>query len=152
MVGTFVRMINKVIHDKGGLYHRLTGRIYLAPFTLHECELYSEALGLAMNIESAAILQYLIRYLFPNLLKIDRFGKELIELALDVLEKEGGNKQGPSCSVQKERVKSPPEVFLPGDLCCSAARIRTMKWRNPYFAAEVCYTSQFFFVIMQSWP
>ena len=55
---------------------------------------------------------YLIRYLFPNLLKIDRFGKELIELALDVLEKEGGNKQGPSCSVQKERVKKVPRKHL----------------------------------------
>lgn len=42
-------MINKVIHDKGGLYHRLTDRIYLAPFTLHECELYSKAMGLAMT-------------------------------------------------------------------------------------------------------
>ena len=42
-------MLKKVIHDKGGLYHRLTDRIYLEPFTLHECEIYSEAMGLAMT-------------------------------------------------------------------------------------------------------
>ncbi|MBO4359824.1 MAG: ATP-binding protein [Eubacteriaceae bacterium] len=42
-------MINKVIHNKGGLYQRLTERIYLQPFTLHECEEYVEAESLAMN-------------------------------------------------------------------------------------------------------
>ena len=31
-------MLNKVIHNKGGLYHRLTDRIPLEPFTLSECE------------------------------------------------------------------------------------------------------------------
>ena len=30
-------MINNVIHDKGGLYHRLTNRIFLEPFTLRDC-------------------------------------------------------------------------------------------------------------------
>ena len=31
-------MLNKIIHNKGGLYNRLTGQIYLKPFRLHECE------------------------------------------------------------------------------------------------------------------
>ena len=42
-------MINKVIHNKGGLYHRLTDRIYLEPFTLRECEEYSVTMKLAMT-------------------------------------------------------------------------------------------------------
>jgi AAA+ ATPase superfamily predicted ATPase len=33
-------MINKLIHNKGGLYNRVTKRIKLAPFTLNECEQY----------------------------------------------------------------------------------------------------------------
>ena len=42
-------MINNVIHDKGGLYHRLTNRIFLEPFTLRECEEYIKTAGIAFN-------------------------------------------------------------------------------------------------------
>jgi len=42
-------MIKKVIHHKGGLYHRLTGRIFLQPFTLHQCEEYSVSQGLGLS-------------------------------------------------------------------------------------------------------
>lgn len=33
-------MINNIVNAKGGLHNRLTGQIYLKPFTLHECEAY----------------------------------------------------------------------------------------------------------------
>jgi uncharacterized protein len=33
-------MINKLIHNRGGLYNRVTHRMKLDPFTLHECEQY----------------------------------------------------------------------------------------------------------------
>lgn len=36
------RLINNIIHSKGGLYQRLTDEIYLKPFTLAECELYAK--------------------------------------------------------------------------------------------------------------
>lgn len=36
-------MLDKIIHNKGGLYNRLTERIYLKPFTLHECEEYLQS-------------------------------------------------------------------------------------------------------------
>ena len=44
-------MIRKVIHHKGGLYHRLTRRIALQPFSLHQCEEYaaSQDLGFSRN-------------------------------------------------------------------------------------------------------
>lgn len=42
-------MISKVIHNKGGLYQRLTDRIYLEPFSLRECEIYADEAGLAMT-------------------------------------------------------------------------------------------------------
>lgn len=33
-------MINKLIHNKGGLHNRVTRRLKIVPFTLHECELF----------------------------------------------------------------------------------------------------------------
>lgn len=42
-------IINKVINNHGGLHNRLTHRISLQPFTLNECELYSNSLHLEFN-------------------------------------------------------------------------------------------------------
>jgi len=42
-------MMKKVIHAHGGLYNRLTGRIALKPFTLHECEQFKEAYSLPFS-------------------------------------------------------------------------------------------------------
>ena len=49
-------MLSEVIHNKGGLYHRLTDQIHLQPFSLKECESYTAINGLIMNREQ--ILQY----------------------------------------------------------------------------------------------
>lgn len=42
-------MTSKLIGDKGGLHNRLTRSIYLAPFTLGECEQYIDELGVRFN-------------------------------------------------------------------------------------------------------
>ncbi|MBQ9059104.1 MAG: ATP-binding protein [Atopobiaceae bacterium] len=42
-------MLNKVIHNKGGLYNRLTRQIELKPFTLGECEQLVRAKGIEMS-------------------------------------------------------------------------------------------------------
>ncbi len=42
-------MINKVIHNKGGLHNRLTGQIHLEPFSLSDCEKLVNFYGLAMS-------------------------------------------------------------------------------------------------------
>lgn len=42
-------MINKIIKNKGGLHNRVTQKIRLAPFTLHECELMLQAKGVVWN-------------------------------------------------------------------------------------------------------
>lgn len=49
-------MLSKIIHNKGGLYNRLTKQINLQPFTLQECEEYVRAAGLALTRNQ--ILQY----------------------------------------------------------------------------------------------
>ena len=42
-------LLSKVIHNKGGLYNRLTGQIHLHPFTLSECEEYMKDKGPAFT-------------------------------------------------------------------------------------------------------
>ena len=42
-------IIKKLIKNYGGLHNRLTKRIVLTPFTLHECELYANARELGMT-------------------------------------------------------------------------------------------------------
>ena len=49
-------MMSKVVHNKGGLYNRLTDQISLKNFTLKECEEYTQKMGLIMNRNQ--ILQY----------------------------------------------------------------------------------------------
>lgn len=49
-------MLSKVVHNKGGLYNRLTEQIHLRTFCLGECEEYVKNSGLAFNRNQ--ILQY----------------------------------------------------------------------------------------------
>lgn len=42
-------MLSKIIHNKGGLYNRLTEQIHLQNFTLYECEEFVKTKGLALN-------------------------------------------------------------------------------------------------------
>lgn len=42
-------IVNKLINNHGGLHNRLTNRILLRPFTLSECEQYSEANRLGLS-------------------------------------------------------------------------------------------------------
>ena len=42
-------MLDKIIHNKGGLYNRLTGQIYLKPFRLYECEEYLKSRNIIME-------------------------------------------------------------------------------------------------------
>jgi len=49
-------MLSEIIHNKGGLYHRLTDQIHLGPFSLKECESYVKTNGLILNRDQ--IMQY----------------------------------------------------------------------------------------------
>lgn len=42
-------MINKLINNKGGLHNRVTRKIKLSPFSLHECELYLDAKDIKLD-------------------------------------------------------------------------------------------------------
>jgi uncharacterized protein len=43
---------NKIFKDRGGLFQRVTRRIHLAPFTLHEAELFAKSKNLILNREA----------------------------------------------------------------------------------------------------
>lgn len=49
-------MLSRIVHNKGGLYNRLTLQINLKPFVLKECEEYVRAKGLVLNRDQ--ITQY----------------------------------------------------------------------------------------------
>ncbi|MEE3468630.1 MAG: ATP-binding protein [Eubacterium sp.] len=49
-------MLSNVIHNKGGLYNRLTEKLALNPFVLSECEEYVKSEGIVLN--RGQILQY----------------------------------------------------------------------------------------------
>ena len=61
-------MINKVVRNKGGLHNRITKRIQLEPFTLHETSQYLEAKGFAPN-QYAFLEVYLAMGGIPHYLK-----------------------------------------------------------------------------------
>lgn len=42
-------IMDKIVNDRGGLHNRLTGHIYLKPFTLKECEEYLKAANILLN-------------------------------------------------------------------------------------------------------
>ena len=44
-------MLDHIVHNKGGLYNRLTDRIHLRPFSLSECSEYAAYRGLVMSRE-----------------------------------------------------------------------------------------------------
>ena len=49
-------MLSNIVHNKGGLYNRLTEQIHLKPFSLKECEEYVNTAGLSLN--RTQIMQY----------------------------------------------------------------------------------------------
>lgn len=49
-------ILGKIVHNRDGLHNRVTYRIPLKPFTLHECELYAESKGLELT--RAQIAEY----------------------------------------------------------------------------------------------
>lgn len=67
-------MIQKVVHDTGGLHNRITKRIHLQPFTLGETEQFLQARGLSWDRYS--ILQfYMVTGGIPHYLKEAKAGK-----------------------------------------------------------------------------
>ena len=75
-------MIRKVINNRGGLHNRVTQRMHLQPFTLHETEAYLKAGNVQLNRFQIAQL-YMAFGGIPHYLKAIRTG----ESAMQVIER-----------------------------------------------------------------
>ena len=76
-------MINKVVNNTGGLYNRITKRIYLQPFTLRETEEYLKAKNL--NFTRYQIVQlYMALGGVPHYLKEVKKGKSAVQNINDI--------------------------------------------------------------------
>ncbi len=71
-------MIRKVVHEKGGLYNRITRRIYLEPFNLYETEAFLNSLNL--HFDRYQIVQlYMALGGVPHYLKVLHAGRSAVE-------------------------------------------------------------------------
>lgn len=81
-------MIDNIVNAKGGLHNRLTGQIYLKPFTLAECKEYLESKKIKFNLHQ--ILQcYMILGGVPYYWSLLKKGKILPQNIDDLFFKEG---------------------------------------------------------------
>lgn len=81
-------MIQNVVNAKGGLHNRLTGQIYLKPFTLHECEEYMQSKKIILNRHQ--LLQcYMIMGGVPYYWSLLKKGKSLSQNIDEIFFKEG---------------------------------------------------------------
>lgn len=81
-------MIDKVVNSKGGLHNRLTGQIYLKPFTLGECREYLDSKNIKFSLHQ--ILQcYMILGGVPYYWSLLKKGKSLQQSIDDLFFKEG---------------------------------------------------------------
>ncbi len=82
-------MIQKIVHNKGGLHNRITQRIHLKPFNLTETEAYFAAKKI--NLTRYQIVQiYMITGGIPYYLKEIKRGKSWVQNIDDMCFAEGG--------------------------------------------------------------
>ncbi len=72
-------MINKLVHAKGGLYNRLTGRIHLHPFSLPEAQAFLQSRGIRLKPEQVLEL-YMILGGVPFYLRYVDRGKSVTQI------------------------------------------------------------------------
>ena len=83
-------MIDNIINAKGGLHNRLTGQIYLKPFTLKECEEYINSKNILFNRHQ--ILEcYMILGGIPYYWSLLKKGKSLAQNIDDLFFKENAS-------------------------------------------------------------
>lgn len=81
-------MIRNIVNAKGGLHNRLTGQIYLKPFTLGECEEYLQSKKIIFNRHQ--ILQcYMVMGGVPYYWSLLKKGKSLSQNIDELFFKEG---------------------------------------------------------------
>lgn len=115
-------MIQKVIYDKGGLHNRITKRIDLQPFTLHETELYLRSRN--VSADRYQILQlYMAMGGIPHYLKEIAAGKSAIQNIDALCFSQGG-------LLNDEFSKLYPALFEYADNHIAIVRALAQKWKG----------------------
>jgi len=100
-------MIQKVVNNTGGLYNRITRRIYLLPFTLSETEAYLKAKRLTFTRYQIAQL-YMALGGIPHYLKEVKKGKSAVQNINDICFSRNG-------LLRDEFLRLYPSLFLHAD-------------------------------------
>lgn len=81
-------MMQNIVNSRGGLHNRLTGQVYLKPFTLHECEEYLNSKKIILSRHQ--LLQcYMIMGGVPYYWSLLKKGKSLAQNIDEIFFKEG---------------------------------------------------------------
>lgn len=81
-------MMQNIVNSRGGLHNRLTGQVYLKPFTLHECEEYLNSKKIILSRHQ--LLQcYMIMGGVPYYWSLLKRGKSLAQNIDEIFFKEG---------------------------------------------------------------
>lgn len=103
-------MIDNIVNSKGGLHNRLTGQIYLKPFSLRECEEYLTSRKIMMNRHQ--ILQcYMILGGVPYYWSLLKKGKSLPQNIDELFFKNNAPLQGEYDNLYKALFKKPDQYM-----------------------------------------
>lgn len=126
-------MIQKVVHDKGGLHNRITKRIDLQPFDLGEAELFLQSR--LVSLDRYQILQlYMALGGIPHYLKEVEAGKSAAQNIDAICFSPGG-------LLRDEFVKLYPALFERADNHIAVIRALAQKWKG-MSRAEIISTSK----------
>lgn len=115
-------MIQKIVHNKGGLHNRITKRIHLKPFTLAETEQYFSFKK--VRLDRYQIIQiYMIMGGIPHYLKEVRAGKSAVQNIDDICFAERG-------LLREEFVNLYPALFENADNYIATIRVLGTKWKG----------------------
>jgi uncharacterized protein len=115
-------MIQKIVYHKGGLHNRITKRIDLQPFTLHETELYLKSRN--VSIDRYQIVQlYMAMGGIPHYLKEVETGKSAIQTIDALCFTKGG-------LLNDEFSKLYPALFEHSAHHISIVRALAQKWKG----------------------
>ncbi len=115
-------MIQKVINNRGGLYNRVTKRIFLSPFTLLETEAYLKARNL--QFDRYQIVQiYMALGGIPHYLKEIKGGKSAVQNINQIC-------FTPNAKLKEEFLRLYPALFANAENHIAVIRALATKWQG----------------------
>lgn len=115
-------MIEHVVNDRGGLHNRITRRVDLLPFSLHETQLYLQSRNVRLD-HYQILLIYMVFGGIPHYLKEVQPGKSAIENIGNVF-------FSPSGTLSNEFQNLYPALFENSANHSAVIRVLSQKWKG----------------------